>query len=805
MDFFLMFLYNNKYYFGGEKMSTKNIPILVLNKVTLLPSVDIRLDLEDEKMKNILDLSIKYFEGQLLVVYKDNPLEETTLKSDLMPIGIISEITSKMSLPNQKFRVTLHGLKRTKITNIYEEEGVQHAKTHSILTEEIDIKEEIAYLRLLKTLIIEYTRNIPYAGNILMDQIQEINDLDILTDTIVFSFDFPNNRKQEYLLENNPTYRAKMLIEDIRHDFEIVELERKIEEEVGGRLEKSQKDFVLREKIKVIKDELGDSYDQDLEILKYRQEMDQKNLPSSIKEKLNHEISRLESMTSYSPDMGQIRNYIEWVLSLPWHEETKDEKDLNKIEKTLNKNHYGIEEVKLRILEYIAVKQNTDNTESPIICLIGPPGVGKTTLAKSIAESLHRKCTKISVGGIQDEADIVGHRRTYIGSMPGLIIQGMKKAKTINPIFIIDEIDKMMKGIHGDPASSLLEVLDKEQNNKFVDHYIEEEYDLSKVMFIATANYIGQIPIELLDRLEIIELSSYTEYEKLEILKNHIIPTAYRNYNIKAKEIEFTEEGLLYMIRYYTKEAGVRDAERLILKILRKKIKNKLTDKVNKKEILHKEEIVKYLGCEIYDYEKEEELEQIGVVNGLSYTPFGGDTLRIEATMFKGTGNLTLTGSLGEVMQESAILSLSYIKANADYFGIPKDRFQKNDIHIHAEEGAIKKDGPSAGVSLTTVLLSILTSTKIPSNIAMTGEMTLRGKILPIGGVREKVIGAHKQRIQKIYLPKYNERNLQEVPEEVKKEIDFVFVDTYQDIFRDLFQQKNPEEEFEGELIRLEL
>lgn len=786
-------------------MKSASVPVLILNEVTLFPSSDIRLDFEDDKIKTLFHLSEKYFQGEVLIIYKENPLEETNSCDDLLSVGVIAQIALKMELPNRKLRVTLHGLKRTKILNLYEEEGMTHARTKTLLTEEVDVKEEVAYIRILKSMILEYTKNIPYAGNVLVDQIRTMNDLDCLTDVVAFTFDFPNSRKQEYLLENNPIHRAKMLIQDIRQDFEIVELERKIDEEVGKRLEKNQKEFVLKEKIKVIKQELGENYDQDADVLKYREEIQKKDLPDAIVQRLEKEIAKLEVMNSYSPEVGITRNYIEWILSLPWMEVSKEEESLDKIQDALNLSHYGILEVKDRILEYIAVKQNAKTLESPILCLVGPPGVGKTTLAKSIADALKRRCTKISVGGIQDEADIVGHRRTYVGALPGLIIQGMKKAGTINPVFIIDEIDKMMKGLHGDPASSLLEVLDKEQNRKFVDHYLGEEYDLSQVMFIATANYIGQIPNELLDRLEIIELSSYTEYEKLEILKRHIIPRAYASYNIGAKEIVFMDDALLYMIRNYTREAGVRDAERLILKILRKKIKKNLLTHKKSREKIDVKQIIEYLGTEIYDYQKKFENAQIGVVNGLSYTPYGGDTLPLEATMFPGSGNLTLTGSLGEVMQESAILSLSYIKSNASIFHIANEKFQKYDIHVHAEEGAVKKDGPSAGVSLTTALLSLLTETKIPSNIAMTGEMTLRGKVLPIGGVKEKVIGAHKEHIDKIYLPRANERDLEEIPDEVTSMIDFVFVDTYLDIYKDLFQKRKSKKDISTELIQLEL
>ncbi|MDD6878681.1 MAG: endopeptidase La, partial [bacterium] len=581
--------------------------------------------------------------------------------------------------------------------------------------------------------------------------------------------------------EISSTSRVKMILDDINKDIEVMKLEKQLELEVNKSLEDSQKEFVLREKIKAIKKELGESYDKDAEVNELRSKIDALNCPEKVKNKLYHELNRYETSNINSPDVGMIKNYIEWLLNLPWNNFTKDIKDLSKVRKSLDETHYGLDKVKDRIIEYLAVKQKSKSLKSPIICLVGPPGVGKTTLAKSIAKSMNRKYAKISVGGVNDEAEIVGHRRTYIASAPGLVIQGMKKAGTSNPVFIIDEIDKMTKDIKGDPASSLLEVLDHEQNKSFCDHFIEEEFDLSNVMFITTANYVEQIPTELRDRLEIINLYSYTEYEKLDIAKNYIIPKELFEHGINGDIIKFSDEAILKIIRSYTKEAGVRELDRLISTIIRKIVKEIVVDKKKEKYTI-KDNLEKYLEMEKYSNNSLIE-SQVGVVNGLAYTEFGGDILPIEVTYYKGKGNIILTGSLGEVMKESATIALSYIKSNCSIFKIDEKIFEENDFHIHVPEGAIPKEGPSAGITLTTALLSSILNKKVKNNIAMTGEITLTGKVLAIGGLREKLIAAKRENIKEVFLPIENKKDLDIIPDNIKEKIKFNFIKDYNEIF----------------------
>ena len=569
--------------------------------------------------------------------------------------------------------------------------------------------------------------------------------------------------------------------------MKLVELEQKIESEVEDELNETQKEYFLREKIKAMQKELGDGNSKDSEVEKLRTKLSNLKCSPKIKEKIESELDKYESLNINSPELGMIREYLDWMLNLPWKHYTKDTNDLEKVKSVLDSSHYALVEVKERILEYLAVKQNTNNLRSPILCLVGPPGVGKTSLALSIAKSLGRASAKISVGGINDEAEIVGHRRTYIGANPGRIIQGIRKAGTTNPVFIIDEIDKMTKDIKGDPASSLLEVLDPEQNSKFSDHYIEEEFDLSQVMFIATANYVDQIPYELRDRLEIINISSYTEYEKLDIAKNYLVPIGLEEHGLTALQVQIPDSSLMTLIRYYTKEAGVRELQRVIATLLRKIVKRILLEKETTFFEIKDKEIEEFLGKKKYNFMSIDKKEEVGVVNGLAYTPFGGDTLPIEVNLFKGKGELILTGSLGEVMQESCHIALDYIKSNAKAFKIDQDIFKENDIHIHVPEGAISKDGPSAGIAITTALISLFTNTPVAKATAMTGEITLRGRVLPIGGLKEKVIGAHRSDIKKIIIPEENKQDLDEIPKEVKKDIKFITVKTYKDVYKKIF------------------
>lgn len=765
-------------------MTKTSLPVLLIRNMVLFPWSEIRLEFDSDNDKKVISLAESFYENNIVIVNPKDLLEIDPDISELPKIGVLASIKMKIDMPNGKTRIILSGINRVYVHAYTKDDNIFEAMVSDTEEDELDIKEELAYSRALNKHIEVYVKEVPYMSNSVLGQIAGITSISRLTDIIALFLPTTFERKKEYIEEVSSTSRVKMILDDINRDIEVMKLEEEIEREVTKKMDESQKEYVLREKIKAIKEELGDINDKDTDIDLLKDKIRKLNCLKKVREKLEYEISRYEMCSSLSPEVGIIRNYIDWLINLPWDNFTKDETNLVKVKKYLDSTHSGLDKAKERIIEYLAVKQKTNNLKSPILCFVGPPGVGKTTLAKSIAKSIGRETTKISVGGINDEAEIVGHRRTYLGANPGLIIQGMKKAGTTNPVFIIDEIDKMTKDIKGDPASSLLEVLDPEQNNKFIDLFIEEEFDLSNVMFITTANYIEQIPNELRDRLEIIELYSYTEYEKLDIAKKHLIPKEITEHGLTSKNVRFTDDAILTIIRGYTKEAGVRELDRVIATVIRKIVKDIVMNNTKSNCIINNGNIKKYLGNKKYLDNNDKELLSAGVVNGLAYTPYGGDLLQVEVTYFSGIGNLVLTGSLGDVMKESATIALSYIKANAKTFKLDDKIFRENDFHIHVPEGAIPKEGPSAGVTLTTAILSSLLNKKVSSNVAMTGEVTLTGKVLPIGGLKEKSIAAFRSGIERVFIPKENEPDLEEIPKEIKNKIDFILVDDYIQIFK---------------------
>ena len=765
-------------------MKKEKLGVLLIQDMVLFPNSEIRIESDNVNDKQIISFAEKSKNKSILVV---NPLiEEENDITTLPNIGVLAEIKLKMDVPNGKTRIVLKGKTRVEVESYVEEDKIYKAVVKEILLNIYD--EEETYRNILIKSLEKYISLVPYMSNAIVNKISVTNNLNDLCDLIGSFLPVSYHKKKKYITELNQLTRAKMLIEDMNDDLKVIELEQQLEQEVEKELSDSQKEFYLREKIKVIQKELGDVNSKDDEVELFRNKLSKLKCSGKIKDKIKKEINRYQSTNSNSPELGMIRDYLDWMLNLPWSKTTKDISSLEEVKHTLDSSHYALGDVKDRVLEYLAVKQNTNNLRSPILCLVGPPGVGKTSLALSIAKSLNRKVAKISVGGINDEAEIIGHRRTYVGANPGRIIQGIRKAGSSNPVFIIDEIDKMRKDIKGDPASSLLEVLDPEQNSKFSDHYIEEDFDLSKVMFIATANYIDQIPMELKDILEIIEVSSYTEYEKLDIVRDYILPKELEEHGLTELQITFNDKALLTIIRNYTKEAGVRELERIIASILRKVVKKFLTEKTIASINITEKNLEEFIGKKKYLYQEKNNKKQIGVVNGMAYTVFGGDILPIEVTYYKGNGKLLLTGSLGDVMKESAQIAFSYIKANSKKFKITHKLLEENDIHIHLPEGAIPKDGPSAGIALTTAIISLFTGTMIDSNISMTGEITLRGNVLAIGGLKEKVIGAHRAGIRKIFIPKENEKDLDEIPEDIKKEIKFYFISDYQEIYKKLFK-----------------
>ncbi|MDD2202887.1 MAG: endopeptidase La [Bacilli bacterium] len=776
-------------------MVKTSLPVILLRGVVLLPYSEIRLEVNNDIDREIFKLAEENHNNNILIVPLTNPLDESLNISELPKIAVIGKINLKMELQNGLTRAVITGLNRVSVYNysIYDDNAkILKADIGSTTQFAITPKDEAALTsKLIKEFEI-FIENHHEISNGILSEVMEIKNIAKATDVISAYVPTTYERKIEYLKTVNPYTRLLMLLEDIKKERQINELEQRIDTEVKKQLDDSQKEYILREKLRVIKAELGEVNVKDDDIEDIRKKISAGEYPVKIKERLHQELKKYELLSSNSPEISLVRNYIDWLLNLPWKKYTVDNVNMVKTREVLDASHYGLDKIKDRIIEFLAVRQMKKDLKAPVICLVGPPGVGKTSLAKSIAESMGRKFVKISVGGVSDEAEIRGHRRAYVGANPGRIISGMKKAGSSNPIFLIDEIDKMGKDYKGDPASALLEVLDQEQNHMFYDNYIEEEYDLSQVLFVLTANYSNNIPEPLRDRLEVIELTGYTEYEKLDIVKKHILPKELDNHGLTGKDIEISDKTIMHVISYYTKEAGVREIERLIATLCRKVVTNIVNGNKKKKTYkINEDNLETYLGKKKYFYTENDEADKVGVANGLAYTQFGGDILPIEVTYYKGKGNLVLTGSLGDVMKESANIALSYLKSHYDEFGIDYKLLVENDIHIHLPEGAIPKDGPSAGITLVTALISVFTNKTIDHNIGMTGEITLHGQVLPIGGLKEKAMGAHRSGLKKIIIPKKNERDLDEVPKEIKKDLEFIFVNEYKDVYKLLnFDQK---------------
>ncbi|NLV90280.1 MAG: endopeptidase La [Tenericutes bacterium] len=762
-----------------------SLPIIIFKGEVLLPHCEVRIDIKNDIDKKVIKYSEDDFNSEVLIITPIDQLEETIDFKNLPNVATVGKIKLNVAINENITRIVIEGIKRVNIEKYYKEKEFLIANIRPTTQFALSPKDEKALIRKIEVDLDKYLSRAPYLSNSILGIINNEHSISKIADLVSNFLPLSIERKIEYLITPNPYTRTIMIIEDIRKEEEILDIEQKIEVKLSETLDKSQKEFILREKIRIIKEELGDKNVKDDEIEKLREEINKLSANEKIKTRLLNELNRYDMMNINSPEMGMTRDYIDWMLSLPWNVFTKEEIDLKKVRKSLDKTHAGLEKVKTRIIEFLAVRQMSKDLKTPIICLVGPPGVGKTTLAKSIAKAINRKFVKISVGGINDEADIIGHRRTYIGANPGRIIGAMKKAKSSNPVFLIDEIDKMTRDYRGDPASALLEVLDKEQNKYFYDNYLDEEYDLSNSLFILTANELSRIPEPLRDRLEIIYLSGYTEFEKLDIAKKHLIPRELEEHGLKSK-ITFDNNSILTIIRNYTREAGVRELERNIATILRKIA----TEILEKKEIntnIISSKVEHYLGKKKYFFGEKDSKREVGVAVGLAYTDFGGDILPIEITYYQGKGNLLLTGSLGEIMKESAQIALSYIKSHHKDFKIDYELLQNSDIHIHIPEGAIPKEGPSAGITLTTALISAFTNKPINKEIAMTGEITLRGNVLPIGGLKEKSLGANRSGIKEIIIPYNNERDLNELPDYLKEKIKYHLVKDYKDVYKIMF------------------
>lgn len=753
----------------------RQIPLLPLRGILVFPFMIIHLDVGREKSVKAIEETMLQDRIIFLATQKEAQTDEPG-EEDIFEIGTVAEIKQLLKLPGGTIRVLVEGLSRAKIERYLDHEPYFKVEINEF-TESTKVTSNIEAL--MRSLVNQFEQYVKMSKRIPPETVVTVVNLEEpgrLADIIASHLALKLDDKQRVLEAVDVSQRLEILCEIVAKEMEILELERKINLRVRKQMEKTQKEYYLREQLKAIQKELGEKDERTAESEEYKQKIEQAKLPQEVKEKALKEVERLEKMPPMAAESGVIRTYLDWLLVLPWNKKTKDRLDINQAEIVLNEDHYGLEKVKERILEYLAIRKMAKKMKGPILCFVGPPGVGKTSLAKSISRALERKFVRMSLGGVRDEAEIRGHRRTYVGALPGRIIQGIKQAGSNNPVFLLDEIDKMSADFRGDPSAALLEVLDPEQNSTFSDHYIENPFDLSNVMFITTANTLHPIPRPLLDRMEVIYISGYTEEEKVNIAMRYLVPKQIKEHGLKDKMLIISENTIRKIIREYTREAGVRNLERQIAAVCRKAAKDIVTGKTKHAKATI-QNLEHYLGIPRFRYGTAEKEDEVGIATGLAWTETGGDVLAIEVTAMKGSGKLTLTGKLGEVMKESAQAGFSYIRSKAAELEIAPDFYKELDVHIHVPEGAIPKDGPSAGISMATALASALTNKRTRREVAMTGEITLRGRVLPIGGVKEKVLAAHRAGVKTVILPMENKRDIEEIPQKVKSKLEFVFVE----------------------------
>ncbi|MEK3890558.1 endopeptidase La [Bacillus sp. FSL K6-3431] len=748
------------------------VPLLPLRGMLVFPTMVLHLDVGREQSVQALEQAMLTDNFIFLTTQKDVSVDLPE-QEDIYEMGTLTKVKQMLKLPNGTIRVLVEGISRAKLVSFINKDTYLAAGLE-LFEDEVEIDVEIQAL--MRTMLEYFEQYIKLSKKISAETFATVADIEEpgrMADIVASHLPLRLQDKQEILEIINVKERLGEVIEIIHNEKEVLNLEKKIGQRVKQSMERTQKEYYLREQMKAIQKELGDKEGKSAEIIELTEKIEQAGMPEHAKKAAYKELDRYERIPATSAESSVIRNYLDWVISLPWAKATKEDLNIHKAEKILERDHYGLEKVKERVLEYLAVQQLTNSLRSPILCLVGPPGVGKTSLARSIAESMGRNFVRVSLGGVRDESEIRGHRRTYVGAMPGRIIQGMKKAGTNNPVFLLDEIDKMSNDFRGDPSSAMLEVLDPAQNSTFSDHYIEETFDLSKVMFLATANDLATIPGPLRDRMEIITIPGYTELEKIHIGKDHLLSRQIQEHGLTKSQLQIKDDALKQLVRYYTREAGVRELDRQLASICRKTAKI-IVSGDRKRVIITEKNIEELLGKKKYSYGQAELEDQVGVATGLAYTSVGGDTLQIEVSLSPGKGKLVLTGKLGDVMQESAQAAFSYVRSKAEVLKLDKDFHESCDVHIHVPEGAVPKDGPSAGITIATALVSALTGQPIKKEVGMTGEITLRGRVLPIGGLKEKSLSAHRAGLTTIIMPKENEKDIDDIPESVRNDLTFI-------------------------------